>query len=253
MKFKIGIDLGSTTSKCIMLKDHNIYAATICPTGTNPELAAKNVLKQAQLAAQINKQPISITVTGYGRRQFPKANKIITEISAAALGGFYLAGQKEILVLDIGGQDTKVIDVNKKGEIEDFLMNDKCAAGTGRFLDIMAQVLQEKIGNLSKLAFKSRQPIEINSTCSVFAESEIISLIANKTSKYDLAAGIYLSIAKKIEKMLINFKLSKPVLFCGGGARHPYLAYCLNKNLKNKLKTVEIPQYVSALGAALSA
>ncbi|MCM8777054.1 MAG: acyl-CoA dehydratase activase [Candidatus Omnitrophica bacterium] len=250
---KAGIDIGSVTTKCAIVKGGVIYGKAITRTSLNTEMTADNVLQRAIKEAEIKEEEIDEVIsTGYGRRQFKKAGRFITEISAVAKGGYILNGKKRCLIVDVGGQDTKVVEVDDKGEVVDFLMNDKCAAGTGRFLEIMADVLETDMDGFSSLAISSRKPVKINSTCSVFAESEVISLITSSAPREDIAAGLFNSIASRIATMVRQFSHTDRILFCGGGARIPALKYYLEKTMARDIIVLPEPQFVVAYGAAIT-
>ncbi|MCM8784775.1 MAG: acyl-CoA dehydratase activase [Candidatus Omnitrophica bacterium] len=249
---KAGIDIGSVTTKCVIVKDGVIFGKAITKTPLNIEKAIDNVLQKAIEEAGIKEEEIKEFVsTGYGRKQCKKANRFITEISAVAKGGHIFGGKKSCLIIDVGGQDTKVVEVNDRGLVTGFLMNDKCAAGTGRFIEIMSNILETDINGFSSLAMSSKNPIKINSTCSVFAESEVISLITSLTPREDIAAGLFNSIALRITTMVRQFKNIDRILFCGGGAKIPALKYYLEKNIEKELFVLHEPQFVSAYGAAM--
>lgn len=254
MAFTAGIDIGSVTTKCVILADADVKARTLTRTGVDPEKAVDTVVCEACALAGIRAAQLERRVaTGYGRRLVAGASKVITEISAAGRGAFELAGGRRLLVLDVGGQDTKLIDVEAGGDIADFLMNDKCAAGTGRFLELMAGVLETDLDGLSALAFKSAAPITINATCGVFAETEVVSLIAHAARREDIAAGVMNSIATRIAAMLHSFDPDSDLVFCGGGARSPALCRAVQAAAHREIRVLPNPQYVVALGAALLA
>lgn len=253
MKICAGIDIGSVTTKCVIVKDSKITGKSLVKTGIDTERCAMSVLEKAAEEAGIQISGIkTIISTGYGRRSFKKSDRVITEISAAATGGYNLAGRRECLIIDVGGQDTKVIEVNDTGSVLDFLMNDKCAAGTGRFLEIMAAVTETDLQGLSSLAMASKTPVKINSTCSVFAESEVISLIASSAAKEDIAAGLFNSIASRVAVMIRHFSQDKPLFFCGGGAKSGALKEAIEKAVERKITVLPEPQFVVALGAAIT-
>jgi predicted CoA-substrate-specific enzyme activase len=156
------------------------------------------------------------------------------------------------VVVDVGGQDTKVIEVNAGGEVTDFLMNDKCAAGTGRFLEMMAGVLETDLEGLSRLALAARAPVTINSTCSVFAESEVVSLIAHAVPKADIAAGLFRAIAERIGAMLRHFGRPERLVFCGGGALSSALRAAIEQTVGQALIVPDNPQFTVAFGAVLA-
>lgn len=247
-----GIDTGSVTTKCVLIKEGKLVAKSARRTGARPEASAEIVFAEALAAGGIRPEAIRTTVsTGYGRRLIRNADKVITEISAAAAGGFALGGRRRMIILDVGGQDTKVIDVSASGAVTDFLMNDKCSAGTGRFLELMATVMETDFAGLSTLALHSKAPVTINSTCSVFAESEVVSLIAHAAKREDIAAGIMRSIAHRIAGMLHSFDSSVPLMFSGGGATSEALRQAVAAEAGRELSVLPDPQFVVAYGAAL--
>ncbi|HOL22201.1 MAG TPA: acyl-CoA dehydratase activase [bacterium] len=253
MKIRAGIDIGSVTTKCVIVKDGAVSGKALLRTSLDTERCAEDVLRKATEEAGIKTEEIKeIISTGYGRRQFKRAGRIITEISAVAKGGYLLGGETRCLIVDVGGQDTKVVEVDDKGEVTDFLMNDKCAAGTGRFLEIMADVLETDIKGFSSLAMSSKNPVKINSTCSVFAESEVISLITSSTAREDIAAGLFNSIASRIAAMVRQFGHTDIIFFCGGGAKNPALKHSLERILERDVVVLPEPQFVVAYGAAMT-
>ena len=194
-----------------------------------------------------------IVATGYGRARMPIADDQITEISCHGRGaGFVFPEVRSII--DIGGQDSKGILVNEKGQAVKFVMNDKCAAGTGRFLEVMAVSLDVDLDDMSELAFKSKNEVEVSSVCTVFAESEVISLFAEGVDKADIAAGIYRAIARRVTG-LVGQIISKTgqVTMTGGVAKSKGMIKALEKSLGIELVVAEEPQIMGALGAALIA
>lgn len=253
MEIKAGIDIGSVTTKCVILKDNKILSKALILTGMKVEECAESVFNRAVQDANISKDSISgIISTGYGRRRFEKADKIVTEISAAGLGAFTLSGNRSCAVIDVGGQDTKIIEVGAHGEVIDFIMNDKCAAGTGRFLEMMAKMLETDLDKFSDLALKCQNPVTINSTCSVFAESEVVSLLASACKKEDIAAGLVKSIGVRIAGMFSQFRHMDYVVFCGGGAQSIALKKELENTISKNITVIDAPQFVTAFGAALA-
>ena len=247
-----GVDIGSVTTKCVIVDDGRMIARAIRKTGVDSEKSAAFVFNEALREASLNAEEIAgIVSTGYGRRLFKSADKVITEISAGGYGGYVLAGRKECLIIDVGGQDTKIIEVNEKGEVVDFLMNDKCAAGTGRFLEMMAEVLETNFEGLSELAMNSRNPVPINSTCSVFAESEVVSLISQAVKKEDIAGGLINAIAVRVSSMAGQFRHNQLILFCGGGAKSGALKMSIENTMGRKIQVLDNPQFVVAYGAAI--
>lgn len=253
MEIKVGIDIGSVTTKCVIVEDGLIKGKAITKTIPETEKCAEFVLNKAIEESGIKESEIkSIVSTGYGRRIFKKAKKVITEISAVAIGSYFLTGKNKCVVIDVGGQDTKVVEVGENGEVIDFLMNDKCAAGTGRFIEMMANVFGIDIEKFSQLALNSKNPVKINSTCSVFAESEVISLITSNTPKQDIAGGLFISISSRIAGMVRQLSHNDKIVFCGGGAKIPALKSFLEKILEKEIIILPEPQFVVAFGAAIS-
>ena len=253
--YTVGIDIGSLVTKIVLMKEGKIKAVlqnrslhnfTAIGTQLFHQILEDNGLTLGDIE--------NIYSTGYGRHSIPKlTSNIITEISAHARGAQYFYPKVQSII-DIGGQDSKVIKLNPKSStVIDFQMNDKCAAGTGRFLEVMADALDIPIENLGDLALKSKSPVQISSTCTVFAESEVIGQFAKGTAKQDIAAGIHNSIAKRISSMAKRIQIAEPIVFCGGVALNPAVKIALENELKLKLIIPKYPQYIGAIGAALIA
>ncbi|MFH1510991.1 MAG: acyl-CoA dehydratase activase [Candidatus Woesearchaeota archaeon] len=251
-----GVDIGSVTAKAVILKDGKLAGSSVHPTGADCNQAALAVLAEASKQAGVDQKEIKyIMATGYGRRAIDFGNETITEISSNAKGAAYLGSSKGKVhtIIDVGGQDTKAISLDENGNILNFVMNDKCAAGTGRFLEVIARALQEDMESFSKLSLKSTNPVAINSTCTVFAESEVVSLIAQRVKKEDIIAGIHESIAKRIVEMAKAVNVKDVVFFDGGGAKNAGLKQAIETELGFEVFVTQYPQIVVALGAALIA
>jgi len=251
-----GVDIGSTTAKVVVIKDGKPISSAIALTGADCNAAAELVLNKALSQAGISRDELKYVVsTGYGRRSIDFGDESITEISANAKGAIYLGSSKGQVksIIDVGGQDTKAIVLDDNGRITNFVMNDKCAAGTGRFLEVIARVLQEPMDNFVKLSLESKDPATINSTCTVFAESEVVSLIAKKVSKQDIIAGIHKSVSKRISDMAKAAGVKPIIFFDGGGARNTALKQAIEKELGYEIFVPTQPQIVVALGAAIIA
>ncbi len=250
-----GVDIGSVATKAVLLRQGEVLGKSVVKTGASPRQAAQQALEQALAEAGIKREDINRTAsTGYGRRAVDFGDKVITEISADARGAFFLGcpwGKPE-LVADLGGQDTKVILLDRNGAVADFAMNDKCAAGTGRFLEVMAGVLGVELDEMGEISQRSTALVPINSTCTVFAESEVISLIAGGARKEDIIAGLHAAIASRLVNMLRQMK-DGDVFFNGGGARNSGVRAALEKELGRQVYIPADPQFVVALGAALMA
>jgi predicted CoA-substrate-specific enzyme activase len=251
-----GVDIGSVATKALVLKDREILAAAVLPTGSRPKLSAVAALAQALQQAGLQAADLQHTVsTGYGRRVVEFGDKTITEISACARGTNFLGSPGGCVrtIIDLGGQDIKVISLGESGEVADFVMNDKCAAGTGHFLEVMARALEVRLEDLGALSAQSTREIAINATCTVFAESEVISLLAQDAKKEDIIAGIHRSIAERIVAMAGKIGLREVVAFNGGGAKNQGLRVALESKLGVALAIPGQPQFVNALGSALEA
>lgn len=252
--YTCGIDIGSVSTEVVLLdeKDNKITSYIIIPTGSNSKDAAKNALDQAVKDAGITEDDIkAIVATGYGRINIPFADKNITEISCHAKGAINSFPDTRT-VIDIGGQDSKVIKIENNNPI-DFLMNDKCAAGTGRFLEVMARALEIELENFADIFLKTEGKVDITSTCTVFAESEIVSLIGQGMEKNKIIKGLIYSISSRIISMVERIGLEEPVCMTGGVAKNLGVVKALEENLSIKISIPEEPQITGALGAALLA
>ncbi len=256
-----GIDIGSTTVKVVIVNEQGEMAGhAIAPSGNNFYRSAQNILNQLMVQSGICQEEISCTVcTGYGRKLFVEADRTISEISANAIGARKAArngGRKMPLntIINIGGQDSKVILLDVEGRVKDFAMNDKCAAGTGRFLEMTARSLEVELNEMGRLHLESAgEPVTIDSTCSVFANSEIISLLAAGCGKGEIIAGIHGSIARRVARLAERVGIEGGVLFDGGAALNQGLAAALEDELMREVVVPAIPQITTAWGAALHA
>ncbi len=246
----VGIDAGSATTKAVLVKDDSSIVHSIHPTAFDFVSAAEKAYEDVLRVAGIERKDVdSVYSTGYGRNNINFANKAISEITAHAMGVYHFYSEVKGII-DIGGQDCKVIAVND-GKVTDFLMNDKCAAGTGKFLEYTARALEVPIEELGNLALASESPAGITSMCTVFAESEVISLRAKGFSKEDIAAGLVESIARRVAVMARQVGLKENVAFVGGVAKNTGIKAALEKELGISLHMVPEPQITGALGAAL--
>lgn len=249
--YSIGIDSGSVATKGV-LYNGKIVDSIIIPTGWSPQKAALEAKTLLLANNNLERENVGgIIGTGYGRVAMDFADKTITEITCHAKGVFYFNANIRT-ILDIGGQDSKVIVLNKLGKVQDFLMNDKCAAGTGRFLQVMVNRLGEDIANIDSLA-QSQTPLKISNMCTVFAESEIISLLANGANKKDVAAGIIDAIAERACNMLKKVNLQGAIAFTGGVAKSILLQQAISNKLGRQVIADKQSQIMGALGAAIIA
>ena len=252
--YVLGIDSGSTsTNAVIMDQDRKMKAFSVVRTGAKSGESAEKVLEDVLEKAGLSREDISwIVSTGYGRVSIPFADENVTEISCHGKGAHYFNPQIRT-ILDIGGQDSKAIKLSENGEVKDFVMNDKCAAGTGRFLEMIARTLEVSLDELGAIALTSTEEIEITSMCSVFAESEVISLIANNKEKNDISNGVCNAIAGKAYGLLRRVGLEPGFMMTGGVAKNPGVVRAVEKKLGEKLYICEEPEIVGATGAALYA
>lgn len=251
--FTMGIDVGSTASKCVILKDGaEIVGKSLVAVGTGtsgPQRAIEGVLADARM----KKEDMNfILATGYGRNSLEGlADLQMSELSCHAKGAAFLF-PKVRTVIDIGGQDVKVIEI-EDGQMRNFVMNDKCAAGTGRFLDVMARVLEVNTHDLGDLGDRATREVGISSTCTVFAESEVISQLAMGTDKCDIIDGIHRSVAARVVGLCHRVGVRDEVVMTGGVAQNHGIVKALQNQLQHEIHTSPLTQYNGALGAALFA
>lgn len=244
----IGIDIGSTAAKSVVLDDGEVVFSTVVPTGFNSVDAAGRVAEELALAGY-PPEGGRVVATGYGRVSVPYAHRSVTEITCHGRGGARLFGT-DATIVDIGGQDTKAIRLGG-GKVTKFVMNDKCSAGTGKFLEIMANRLGLTLSDLCKLAAKGA-PTPITSMCTVFAESEVITLIGRGTSREDIARGVIDSVVAKVVP-LVSQVGGRDFALTGGLCDEGYLVERLSAALDAPVRTCPLARYAGALGAALSA
>jgi len=249
----VGLDMGSVSTKAAVLEDSRIVGYAILPTGFSPQDSGRSAIIEACRRAGISpKDVVYIVATGYGRINAPFANSRVTEITCHGKGAFYMNNCART-VIDVGGQDSKVISINEKGRVVDFQMNDRCAAGTGRFLEVMMKTLGMNYEEMSHAAINSENPSKISNMCTVFAESEVITLLAKGESRGNIAAGLCNSIAERIATMVKRIGLKEEVIMTGGVAKNRGVVKLLENKLNTKILVPEEPQIIGALGAALEA
>ncbi len=251
--FTMGIDVGSTASKCVIIKDGTeLVAKSLVTVGTGtsgPARAIAEVLENAQMTRE---QMDYVLATGYGRNSLDGlADQQMSELSCHAKGAAFLFPEVRT-VIDIGGQDVKVIEI-ENGIMKNFVMNDKCAAGTGRFLDVMARVLEVNVEDLDELGDQSTREIGISSTCTVFAESEVISQLAVGTDKRDIIAGIHRSVAGRVSGLCNRVGVRDMVVMTGGVAQNHGIVKALENQIGHEIHLSPLTQFNGALGAALFA
>jgi predicted CoA-substrate-specific enzyme activase len=250
-----GCDVGSATGKALIMRDGVTVSSTIIPATVRPETTAEMAMDEAVSKAGLaSRDELDYVVgTGYGRVRVPFANENISEITCHARGAFWLSPSIRT-VIDIGGQDCKVMSISDSGKVLDFVMNDKCAAGSGRFLEAMARTLGIELRELSELSLQSQNPATITTQCSVFAESEVITLLNSGAEVVDVAAGIHMSIARRVNSLARRAGITEEVTVTGGCAKNKGLIVGLGERLGVAIGTLpEDPQVVGALGAAVIA
>jgi predicted CoA-substrate-specific enzyme activase len=252
-----GVDIGSTTLKVVVLRDHITLHHTVRPTGPLPACTAAAALDETLTAAGLTRADVAvIATTGYGRRLVDFGDIVLTEIKACATGVLSATGPASPVrtIIDVGGQDTKVISLTETGDIEDFSMNDKCAAGTGRFLEVLADKLTLSYDDFVRAADSGCDTLlHMSSTCAVFAESEVVGLIARGEKKADVAAAAHHAIASRIASMVRRVGARSEYCFVGGGARNHALVKAVEEQLNAPVRVPAHAQIIVALGAALNA
>lgn len=252
MQYSVGVDLGSTAIKVAFVKN-NIFAwYKAVPTAPGQEALASRVIEEGMQELKISAGDIfGIAATGYGKNLISSADKIIDEVSANALGIYLLSGSTARVIINIGGQDIKIIKLDDNGKLAEFKMNDKCAAGTGRFFEMAARILDTSIYEFAALSEQAASAAAINSTCVVFAESEIVSLLAKGTPKEAIIKGLHESIARRIAEMMGTENVEE-VYLDGGSANNTALAEAIEEELFTDVNVLEHPQFTVAFGAACS-
>ena len=249
-----GIDSGSTSTDVVILnKDHEIETSIILPTGAGAAIGAERALSEALDKAGLQREDIdALVTTGYGRTAIKNGDKSITEITCHARGAHFLDPDVRT-VIDIGGQDSKVIRLDENGAVANFVMNDKCAAGTGRFLEMMARTMEMNLDQMSECGLEFKEDITISSMCTVFAESEVVSLIAQNKATDDIVHGLNKAVAVKTAALAKRVGGEEKYMMTGGVSKNKGLVKTLEEKLGTKLVISEKAQLCGALGAALFA
>ncbi len=251
--YTMGLDFGSTASKGVILNDgKDMVASAIITSGTGTSGPGRVKEKLFCESGLSEKDMAAVVVTGYGRMTYKDANKQISELSCHARGVSFLIPEART-VIDIGGQDVKALMLDKNGRLDNFVMNDKCAAGTGRFLDVIAGVLETEVSKLGEISEKSKSPVSISSTCTVFAESEVISHLSAGSKKEDIVAGIHASVAGRVSALAKRIGVKEKVVMVGGVAKNKGVVKAMEDALGIKIEVPELAQLTGALGAALFA
>jgi predicted CoA-substrate-specific enzyme activase len=248
-----GIDIGSISTKAALLSDGKLLGTRLIFTGYNAEAAGRTVFEELLNDLGLERSAVRRVIsTGYGRNSVKFVDKAVTEITCHGMGAYYLdPGARSII--DIGGQDSKVIVIDGKGKVKNFAMNDKCAAGTGRFLEVMARALEVDLEVFGSLSLKAGSPSKISSLCTVFAESEVISLISRGEHRENIIAGIHESIASRVAAMANRVGVVSPVVMTGGVAKNTGVVKALEKKLGVPIRVSEYAQVNGAIGAAVLA
>ncbi len=254
MAYAAGVDVGSTQTKAVIIDEQKqIVSRSLIDTGANVVLAAQNSFTDALERGGIREEEVEYVIgTGYGRYRVTFGNAQVTEISCHGRGAVHMFPDTRTVV-DMGGQDTKAIKVSPDGEIVDFCMNDKCAAGTGRFLGAAAAALDIPLDDLGSTALQFQKPVRISTTCTVFAESEVLSWLGKGKKIEDILWGVHRSIASRSVGLLRRVGIEEQVTFTGGVTRNVAMIKAIEEKLETTLNVSEDSHYMGALGAALFA
>lgn len=248
-----GVDIGAKTVKVVILKDNEVIGRGIAVTGLDQKESAEKAFASAlQEAKLVLKDIEKVAGTGCGRNEAPHATSHITEVGADAKGAFFLNPAVRT-VIDVGGEEGRGIKVSNEGRAMDFAINEKCAAGAGAFTEAMARALERPLTEFAQLALSSTKSIPMNAQCAVFAESEVVSLIHAKTPHEDISRAVHDSIADRIISMVRRVGIEKEVMLIGGVAFNVGFVSSLNRGLNLEVVVPDHPEYVGALGAALTA
>lgn len=249
---KVGLDLGSAAVKMVFTDGQDILWAKALPAVPKPAAVCDRLISEGIDALSISRGDISgIATTGYGRKLYTGFDKEVNEISANAMGACILSDRSARSIINIGGQDVKVIKLSSEGRVEDFKMNDKCAAGTGRFFEVAGRILDTPVGEFETLASQSNAPVTLNSTCAVFAESEIISLLATDKNREDIIAGLHKSLSGRISELIGSMDIEDNIYLDGGPGTNRGLLESLEDALIRDVNVFEKPQFTVAFGAAM--
>jgi predicted CoA-substrate-specific enzyme activase len=252
--YHAGVDIGAITTKAALMKNRKILGIKVVPTGVFPDKAARRALNFLLKKHKLKyKQLNSVFTTGYNRRVATFGTKAITEIAAFARGAQYLIPNVRTII-DIGGQGIRIISLDEFGRVSDFKTNDKCSAGTGCFLEVMMTALEAaNLEELDRLALDANSPEKINCTCTVFAESEVVSLVARGKTKESIISGLVQSMAAKVSRLALSLGLKEEVVLAGGVARNRSVQHAVEQEIAIPLTVPKNPHVIGAIGAALEA
>jgi (R)-2-hydroxyacyl-CoA dehydratese activating ATPase len=245
-----GFDIGSRTIKFAAFQNDVLIETIVTDSGMDPQSKVNHIWQE--FGKKVSAEKAQVISTGYGRNLVSFAHKIVSEIACHAKGVHYFFPEAKTII-DIGGQDSKAMLKDERGNVHDFVMNDKCAAGTGRFLEMAATIFSVPVSKLGEISKKSTTLLQMNSVCVVFAESEIISLISQQQSQADIIHAVHHSIAKRIKSMMAALSWEKPIVFTGGVAHNCGMIYALEERFASSLLVAENPSITGAVGAALFA
>ncbi|MFO7715415.1 acyl-CoA dehydratase activase [Desulfosarcina sp.] len=246
----VGIDVGSISAKAALIRDGTLIGTKVMLTGYNARNAGKKIFADLLMDLGIGRDAVDrIVATGYGRHSVDVADMAVTEITCHAVGAHFQDPAVRC-VIDIGGQDSKAIVMDAAGRVKDFAMNDKCAAGTGRFLEVMARALEVDLDAFGRMSLQADRPAAISSLCTVFAESEVISLIARGECRENIIAGIHASIASRVIAMANRVGITEPVMMTGGVAKNIGVVRALEKKSGHAIHVFAHAQVNGAIGAA---
>ncbi len=249
-----GVDVGSMSAESVLLNDDEIIATSIIVVKPNPVESAVVVMNTVLKQAGVRKDEITYCVsTGYGRERIPFAHHNVSEISCHGKGAFW-TNPKVRTIIDVGGQDCKAIRVDDTGELEDFVMNDKCAAGTGRFLEGIAKTFGIHVSELGAMALKGVEAVPISSICTVFSQFDAMCFLADGRTKEDVALGVAEALARRVNRLVSKVGIADQVCVTGGVAKNPSVVKALEQATERKVNALAVdPQIVGALGAAIFA
>ncbi len=255
MSIVAGCDVGSLTAKAVVMKNNRIVGSIIMRSKSRPEASAEAVMSEALAQAQLSQSDIEYCVgTGYGRAKIPFVTEAVSEIACHGKGAKWMVPSARTII-DIGGQDCKAVKIDKDGRVENFTTNDKCAAGTGRFLEVMANVLNVNIEDMGEMSAKAKSPITLTSTCTVWAQADVIKFLNSGYAIEDIGAGVNSAMAKRVAILANTVKVEKEVCMTGGVAKNSGVVRTLEKLLGCRIRKVRKadPQLAGAIGAAVIA
>ncbi|MBL7130662.1 MAG: CoA activase [Candidatus Omnitrophica bacterium] len=248
-----GVDLGTAAIKVVFVdeKKRLLWSKVAPTTFESAKLSKKLLMKGVEELSLLKERILGVATTGYGKRIFPDRERVVDEITAIGVGAYHLSNGTARTVVNIGGQDIKIVKLSSNGKIVDFKMNDKCAAGTGRFLEKAAHILDVSVTEFGDLGNISQAKITFNSTCAVFIESEIVSLLYAKVNKSDIITGLHQSIARRLSDLMRSLDVEEEIYLDGGPAQNKGLLSSLKEEFMRDIKILQYPQFTAAIGAAM--